>query len=183
MSRTSNRNARAAHQWTHAAATSARGQGAGTSYYWRMAQTTTTWVEQLATTRVLGALLESVRQHWGSYDLLLHHQQGEFHHDVLVRVPDAKPTLPGEYLVISTNCNGGVKEVLCFDEPVEPSALWHSRCPENPEFAGVLPAMLASARTEHWFDPCELLAPDARSELKPEFRGRQAGGGWCKKLD
>ncbi|MES1186872.1 MAG: hypothetical protein ABUL60_23870 [Myxococcales bacterium] len=41
--------------------------------------------------------------------------------------------------------------------------------------------MLASARTEHWFDPFELLTANARSELKPEFRDRQAGGGWCKK--
>jgi Ribbon-helix-helix protein, copG family len=32
--------------------------------------------------------------------------------------------------------------------------------------------------TEHWFDPCELLAPDARSELRPEYRRRQDGGGW-----
>lgn len=148
-----------------------------------MVETADTVVEALATKRVLGALLESVRENWGAYDLLVHHQQGEFHHDVVVRVPNAKPRLPGQYLVISTNCNGGVKEVLCFDEPVDPSALWHSRCPENTEFSGTLPTMLASARTEHWFDPCELLAADARSELKPEFRDRQAGGGWCKKLD
>ena len=141
-----------------------------------------TVVENLASQRVLGALLDSVRQNWGSYDLLVHHQQGEFHHDVVVRVPNAKPRLPGRYLVISTNGNGGVKEVLCFDEPVDPCALWHSRCPENAEFSGVLPALLASARTEHWFEPCELLATDARSELKPEFRDRQPGGGWCKKL-
>jgi hypothetical protein len=37
---------------------------------------------------------------------------------------------------------------------------------------------LAAATTEHWFDPCELLAPDARSELREEFRERQCGGGW-----
>ena len=147
-----------------------------------MVETGETLVEKLAGERVLGALLESVRQCWGSYDLLVHHQQGEFHHDVVVRVPNAKPRLPGRYLVISTNCNGGVKEVLCFDEPVEPTALWHFRCPENPEFAGALPPLLASARTEHWFEPCELLSPTARSELKAEFRGRQPGGGWCKKL-
>src|SRR4051812_12010133 len=85
--------------------------------------------------------------------------------------------------VIATNCNSGVEEVICFDEPVDPSALWHFRCPENAEFSGTLPAVLASARTEHWFEPCELLAANARSELKPEFRDRQAGGGWCKKLD
>jgi hypothetical protein len=146
-----------------------------------MAAPAETLVQQLASERVLGALLEFVRQNWGAFDLLLHHQQGEFHHDVVVRIPNARPRLPGQYLVISTNCNGGVKEVLCFDEPVEPSALWHSRCPDNPEFSGTLPTVLAFARTEHWFDPCELLAANARSELKPEFRDRQAGGGWCKK--
>jgi hypothetical protein len=99
----------------------------------------------------------------------------------MVRVPNGRTRLPGQYLVISTNCNGGVKEVLCFDGPVSPSALWHFRCPENAEFSGSLPALLASARTEHWFDPCELLAANARSELKPEHRDRQVGGGWCKK--
>jgi hypothetical protein len=31
----------------------------------------------------------------------------------------------------------------------------------------------------HWFDPCELLSHDARSELRPEFRRRQEGGGWA----
>ena len=139
-------------------------------------------VDRLAEERMLGALLDLVRTCCGGYDLLVHHQQGEFHHDVVVRVEGAKPRLPGRYLVVSTNCNGGVKEVLCFDEPVEISALWHARCPDNPDFSGQLPALLAHARTEHWFDPCELLGPDARSELKAEFRARQSGGGWCKKL-
>jgi len=141
------------------------------------------YVAELAKTRVLGALLASVQQTWGGYDLLHHHQQGEFHHDlfVRVRVSQGKPRLPGEYLVISTNCNGGVKEVLCFEELADPAALWHFRCPANDAFHGVLPPILAQARTEHWFDPCELLAPDARSELRPEFREQQRGGGWCKK--
>jgi hypothetical protein len=140
-----------------------------------------TVVQALANARVLGALLENVWRDWGAYDLLAHHQQGEFHHDLMVRVANAKPRLPGQYLVISTNCNGGIKEVLCFDEPVDPLALWHFRCPENSEFSGSLPELLASARTEHWFEPCELLSPNARSELKPEFRARQLGGGWCKR--
>lgn len=147
-----------------------------------MTKTSEAIVEALANERVLGALLNSIRRDWGAYDLIAHHQQGEFHHDVMVRVLNAKPRLPGQYLVISTNCNGGVKEVLCFDAPVDPSALWHFRCPENPEFSGAIPQLLACARTEHWFEPCELLAPDARSELKPEFRARQTGGGWCKRL-
>lgn len=146
-----------------------------------MADTAEAVVQELASERVLGSLLASVQRGWGGYDLLAHHQQGEFHHDVLVFVANARPRLPGRYLAISTNCNGGVKEVLCFDEPVDPSALWHFRCPDNEEFSGALPKVLASARTEHWFDPCELLASNARSELKAEFRTRQPGGGWCKK--
>jgi len=138
-------------------------------------------LQRLAEECVLGSLLESVRRDWGAYDLLSHHQQGEFHHDVFVRIPNAKPTLPREYLVISTNCNGGVKEVICFEQPADASALWRFRCPDNHEFQGTLPRILGVARTEHWFDPCGLLTPDARSELKPEFRERQLGGGWCKK--
>jgi len=144
-------------------------------------------VVELAQTRMLGALLDSVRRNWGGYDLLHHHQQGEFHHDVFVRVRGSAslsartPRLPGEYLVISTNCNGGVKEVLCFEELADPAALWHFRCPANDAFSGSLPPILAQARTEHWFDPCELLTADARSELRAEFREQQRGGGWCKK--
>ena len=34
------------------------------------------------------------------------------------------------------------------------------------------------ATGDRWFDPCELLRPDARSELRPEYRTRQQGGGW-----
>jgi hypothetical protein len=71
-----------------------------------------------------------------------------------------------------------VKEVLCFGQAPERGALWHDRCPDNPEFGGMLPPVLASARTIHWFDPCELLTADARSEYRPEFRERQPGGGW-----
>ncbi|MCB9788905.1 MAG: hypothetical protein H6744_19690 [Deltaproteobacteria bacterium] len=56
--------------------------------------------------------------------------------------------------------------------------MWHARCPDNPEFEGELPPVLAVARTAHWFDPCALLAEDARSELRPEARRRQRGGGW-----
>jgi hypothetical protein len=127
---------------------------------------------------VLGALLEEIRRRWGFYDVLDHWQQGEFHHDIILRVPSATADLGGEVVVIATNCNGGVKEILCFTDVPGRQALWHSRCPENPEFEiGDLP-MVASARTEHWFDPGALLLPDARSEYRVEFRERQCGGGW-----
>ncbi len=69
-------------------------------------------------------------------------------------------------------------EVLCFAEAPARAALWHSRCPESTEFAGTLPVVLDAARTRHWFDPCRLLASDARSEYREEFRQRQPGGGW-----
>ena len=70
-------------------------------------------------------------------------------------------------LVVATNCNGGVKEVLSFGTPPREDALWHHRCPTSPEFSGELPPLLGQARTVHWFDPCALLTDDARSEYRP----------------
>jgi len=135
-------------------------------------------LQELADAMLLGALLDRVQERVGGYRLLDHWTQGEFHHDVVLRVEDPGELLPGGVLVVSTNCNGGVKEVLCFEEPPDRWALWHDRCPEVPEFAGELAPVLGLARTSHWFDPCELLADDARSELRPEYRSRQRGGGW-----
>jgi hypothetical protein len=135
-------------------------------------------VESLSRFLMLGALLDEVRRRWGAYELVDHWQQGEFHHDVVLRVAAAGDDLGGEILVVATNCNGGVKEVLCLAAIPDRRALWHSRCPDNPEFGGDAPSLLASARTEHWFDPCDLLGPDARSEYREEFRERQCGGGW-----
>jgi hypothetical protein len=134
-------------------------------------------VQALADTMVLGNLLESLRRRFGAYELVDHWRQGEFHHDVVLRLADKK-ALPGKILAIATNCNGGVKEVLCFDEIPSRSALWHWRCPRVIEFQGSLPPLLGRATTHHWFDPCELLSSDARSELKAEYRRRQPGGGW-----
>ena len=131
----------------------------------------------LARHLALGSLLESLLARHESYELIAHWKQGEFHHDVVVRVRE-RGALPGDVLVIATNCNGGVKEVLCFADLPHRAALWHWRCPENPEFAGHVPPVLASATTSHWFDPCALLLPDARSEYREEFRERQCGGGW-----
>ena len=134
-------------------------------------------IEALARNLGLGSLLETLRTDFGGYDLVDHWQRGEFHHDLVVRV-DPQGKLPGPVLVVATNCNGGVKEILCFDRPPAHDALWHHRCPQSPEFAGELPPILASARTVHWFDACELLRDDARSEYRAEFRERQPGGGW-----
>jgi hypothetical protein len=127
----------------------------------------------------LGDLLERLRALCGSFELVGHHTQGEFHHDVTVRVPEG--AFPARVLVVATNCNGGVKEILAFDEAPSPEALWHHRCPDNPEFVPqlALPEIRAQATTIHFFDPCELLRDDARSELRAEHRVRQDGGGWC----
>jgi len=135
-------------------------------------------IDELAETLMLGGLLDAVRSRWGTYELVAHWQQGEFHHDTVLRVGGSAEGLPGPVLVVATNCNGGVKEVLCFDEVPDRRALWHSRCPGNSEFGGALGTVLAVARTLHWFDPCELLEDTARSELRREFRVRQCGGGW-----
>jgi hypothetical protein len=137
-------------------------------------------VAALAQNLGLGSLLADLRRDFGGYEIVDHWQQGEFHHDLILRVRAASG-LPGDILVVATNCNGGVKEVLCFGEPPTRGALWHHRCPDNPEFAGALPPLLGSAQTIHWFDPGELLGPDARSEYRSEHRERQAGGGWQPK--
>jgi hypothetical protein len=134
-------------------------------------------VSSLANTLVLGALLDQLLHRHRGYELLAHWKQGEFHHDLVVRVRSPEE-LPGDVLVIATNCNGGVKELLCFAQQPDRDALWHARCPDNPEFGGQLSDILAEARTLHWFDPCELLLADARSEMKPECRRRQRGGGF-----
>ena len=128
-------------------------------------------VQELADTLVLGALLDEIRTRYKRYELLDHWKQGEFHHDVVVRVPDG-------VFVVATNCNGGVKEVLAFATVPDRWALWHWRCPQVNDFAGELPPIVAHAVTAHWFDPCALLVPDARSELREELRERQRGGGW-----
>ncbi len=132
-------------------------------------------METFAKTMVLGALLDTLTRDHGGYELVDHWQQGEFHHDVVLRLQT------GDVLVVATNCNGGIKEVLRFDEVPDRWALWHHRCPSVTEFEGVLPPIRERAVTEHWFDPCALLAADARSELLPEHRQRMRGGGFCSK--
>ncbi len=128
-------------------------------------------LQELADALVLGAFLETLRARHGRYELVDHWTQGEFHHDVVVRVPDG-------VFVVATNCNGGVKEVLAFESVPDRWALWHWRCPHVADFSGDLPPILGHAITPHWFDPCDLLRADARSELREEYRERQRGGGW-----
>jgi hypothetical protein len=134
-------------------------------------------VDRLARCLVLGTLLDDLTARFGGYELLAHWKQGEFHHDLVIRLPEVA-WLPGRVLVVATNCNGGIKEVLGLTDVPDRRALWHHRCPSAPEFKGELGPIVARATTEHWFDPCDLLAPNARSELRPEYRRRQEGGGW-----
>ena len=125
--------------------------------------------------------MTELRTSYGGFDLVDHWQQGEFHHDTVFRILKPSVDLPGDYIVVATNCNGGVKEVLCFSELPTHGALWKARCPASEEFVGALPKLHGRATTHHYFDPCALLKPDARSEYRAEYRGRQAGGGWIVK--
>jgi hypothetical protein len=138
-------------------------------------------IERLITKLTLGDLLAAIVADFGRYELVAHWQQGEFHHDTVLRVIHADITPPDSHLVIATNCNGGVKEVLCVATLPSRGGLWRWRCPDAEEFAGDPPTILARAATLHWFDPCQLLAPDARSEYREEHRARQPGGGWVVK--
>src|SRR4051794_30809700 len=112
-------------------------------------------VKELARHLMLGSLLEEIVHRYGSYELLAHWQQGEFHHDLLLGLAQQPKDLPGPVLLVSTNCNGGVKEVAVFAQVPERDALWKHRCSGGSMAPAV--GMLASARTDHWFDPCELL--------------------------
>jgi hypothetical protein len=133
-------------------------------------------LQRLADTLSLKGVLDGLRAcGWEHID---HWQQGEFHHDVVVRLKRRLPGIDGDVLVVSTNCNGGVKEVLCLGEVPDRWGLWHYRCPDNPEFDGPVPRVLGCARTSHWFDPCDLLKPGTRSEYREAFRRRQRGGGF-----
>jgi hypothetical protein len=133
-------------------------------------------LQKLADTLSLKGVLDGLKPYgWEHVD---HWAQGEFHHDVIVRIRESTQALPGQVFVVSTNCNGGVKEVLCVDDVPHRWGLWHQRCPENPEFSGPTPRVLGVARTMHWFDPCNLLKPGTRSEYREEFRRRQRGGGF-----
>jgi len=144
-----------------------------------MLNTSTTDLGFLSSRQALAGLLGQLRENYGGYEIVEHWKQGEFHHDLVLRVNAPADELPGDILVVSTNCNGGVKELLCFGQVPDRWALWHHRCPNIPEFEGSLPPILGAARTPNWYDPCGLLGENGPSELKPEFRERLRGGGWC----
>ncbi|MEO7109017.1 MAG: hypothetical protein ABI183_01155 [Polyangiaceae bacterium] len=60
-------------------------------------------LQALADTLVLGSLLEQLRSRFGHYELLDHWTQGEFHHDIVLRVANTASELPGAFLIIATN--------------------------------------------------------------------------------
>jgi hypothetical protein len=73
----------------------------------------TVGVDRLARFLVLGPLLEDIGHRFGGYDLVAHWTQGEFHHDLVLRLPQLATTeLPGRVIIVATNCNGGIKEVV-----------------------------------------------------------------------
>src|SRR3989338_8560547 len=134
-------------------------------------------LKRLAANFALGDLLQDLHRTIGPSRPVTVWKQTCSHSDVVIRVHDRKD-LPGHILVIAIDCNGGVKEVLCFDEVPDRWALWHWRCPSNPEFKGDIPPLLDSARTQHWFDPNEICDDNSYCELRPEFRQRQRCGGF-----
>jgi hypothetical protein len=131
-------------------------------------------------------LLEALKAELGPVDLVAHWTQGEFHHDLVFTVPADAPALGDTALVVSTNCNGGVKELLCLAAVPDRFRLWQMRCPGNPDFQTLFDPnhpdapikVLGQVRSVHWFNPHRLLTPDARSELRVDQRRRQRGGGW-----
>jgi hypothetical protein len=118
-------------------------------------------LDELCESRLLGDFLEGLRNRYGGYELVDNWQQGELHHDVVLRMPADAVSSLARIVVVSINCNGGIKEVLGFDDLPERPALWHHRCPDNPAFAGTLPPIRCALRTEHWLEPGELLASEA----------------------
>jgi hypothetical protein len=140
------------------------------------------YIKSVADCMDLGSALSFLTETAPEHQTLEHWQQGEFHHDWLFQLPlEEEGGEESRVLVVSTNCNGGIKEVLALPAKPERSALWNWRCPDNPEFNGNCPKPLGLERTHHWFDPCNLLKDTARSEYRAEFRQRQPGGGWILK--
>lgn len=115
-------------------------------------------LNSLAGELLLGHLLQRLRDEFGTYELLDHWTVGEYHHDILIRIDQDGAQLPGNVMVVSTNCNGGLKALMCFAEPPSRDALWRLRCGE-PKPSDEEP--LATARTLHWFDPTALIEESA----------------------
>ncbi|MCP4498745.1 MAG: hypothetical protein GY822_02115 [Deltaproteobacteria bacterium] len=129
-----------------------------------------------------GLALDQLLKTCGTYELLEQWKQGGFYHDVVIRAyfPIGQLAL-SSLVIISTNCNGGVKEVLAFADLPDRYALWNARCPENDDFEGDLPHLENPDLA--LFRPMPTITADTRSEIKLEFRVRMRGGGWQMKKD
>ncbi|MEQ8818856.1 MAG: hypothetical protein RLY93_01330 [Sumerlaeia bacterium] len=134
-------------------------------------------LQDLANAGDLGGLLSLMSRQGLAFRERAHWTQGEFHHDLLLEL-EGPHGLSGPVVLVATNCNGAIKEVLSLAEMPDRWGLWHARCPDNPEFEGPAPKVLEQFRTAIWFDPCFLLRDATRSEYRPECRRRQRGGGW-----
>lgn len=121
-------------------------------------------INSLAQELLLGHLLQRLQDEFSDFELIAHWTKGEYHHDIVVRLGDHRD-LPGPVLVVSTNCNGGVKEVLCFSDPPSQEELWDLR-DENLE-TDELPVVLAAARTIHWVDPISLIRRPTMVDMRP----------------
>ena len=133
-------------------------------------------IDGLARCLTVNVLLDAMTRRFGGYEVVAHWTHGEPHHDIVLMLPaTATADLPGRVLVVATNAEGGIKEILCFADVPDRAALWHHRCPDALEFSGELAPILGSARTQHWFDPRELLKATHRaSDGRPDPR---AGAG------
>ncbi len=121
-------------------------------------------IDSLAQELLLGHLLQRLQDEFSDFELLAHWTKGEYHHDIVVKLGDQK-SLPGPVLVVSANCNGGIKELLCFDTAPSEEELWTLR--DENLATDELPAVLAAAKTIHWVDPIGLVRRPTMADMRP----------------
>ena len=81
-------------------------------------------LQMIANELSLDRVMPTLKRLFGKFDLFAHWSQGEFHHDLVFVLPKEQDVFDGNVLVVSTNCNGGVKDVLNFDSVPDRYALW-----------------------------------------------------------
>ncbi|MFN3199777.1 MAG: hypothetical protein ACE366_15345 [Bradymonadia bacterium] len=117
-----------------------------------------TLLNQLARRPSLKAILKALSTHCGhEARLVAHWQQGHLHHDMVFHVTPPHPGLPSDILVVSTDDRGMVKEMMSLASMPKRQALWHARCPNDPDFDGDLPQVLDEVKTMHWVDPKRII--------------------------
>lgn len=117
-----------------------------------------TLLHQLVRRPSLKATLKAITEHCGHEPALVAHwQQGDLHHDLVLHVHPPHPGLAGNILVVSIDDRGRVKEILSLAKMPMRQALWHARCPDDPDYDGDLPPILDEIRTLHWVNPARIL--------------------------